>query len=99
MDVGVYQCEDCEKVESRFATFASDGEAQKFAAQQLALGDIVSLSNATAWRRIVFQYRSTKEFSIMLQCGPKVRLVESDSLLHALEFERRLTTNCSQPAE
>jgi len=101
MDDVVYQCEDCVKVDRRSATFPADSDAQKFAEQQLALGNIVSLGTTLpgGGRRVVLQYGSTKEFSIMLQCGRKVRLVESDSLLHALEFEKRSAINCSQPSE
>jgi hypothetical protein len=96
----VYQCEDCVKVESRYATFPSEAEAQSFAERQLSFGNAVNVSTAppAAARRVVIRYRSTHRYSVLTQCGRRVRLIESASLPHAMEFERRFALVCTPSA-
>src|SRR6266566_6253333 len=71
--------------------FPSEADAQDFVERQLRLGDPVATgkTEANLGYRYVIRSRSTRACSIFRRCGSDVIVIESQSLSHALEFERR----------
>jgi hypothetical protein len=89
MDFRVFRCADCTRVDRHTATFPSYADAEHFLAEQSRFADVLETQTGSPQRRAVLRYHSTRKFAIVRSCRNKVTIVESDSLPHALEFERR----------
>ena len=93
MDFRVFRCDDCTRVERRIAVFPSDANAKHFVAEQSRFADVLESETHSPQYRAVIRYGSTGRYALVRSCRNKVTIVESESLPHALEFEKRFVNS------